>query len=212
MAHVFRRTLPLAALASAAALGALACGDDGLTATSPAASGSGTLVVQLTDAPFPFDSVKSVDVFVVRIDAKAAGTDADSAEAAKDTADADKGKDGWTTLAEPKAKIDLLTLQNGKTSTLGQTALPAGTYKAFRLIIDPKQSSVTLKSGDTVAVTWPSAGRSGIKIQLDKDVTLGKDSTKTMVVDFDVSQSFVMRGLGMKNGLLFKPVIRATSK
>lgn len=208
MRHIIRPAA--AALVGGTLLAALGCGDDGL---APATSGTGRLVVQLTDAPFPFDSVKSVDVFVVRIDAKQAGMDADSAEAAsKDTADADKNKNGWTTLAEPKASIDLLTLQSGKTMTLGTTAIPAGSYKAFRLIIDPKQSRVTLKSGDSVSVMWPSAGRSGIKIQLDKDVALATDSTKTLLMDFDVSQSFVMRGNAMKNGLLFKPVIKGTSK
>jgi len=34
-----------------------------------------------------------------------------------------------------------------------------------------------------------------------------------MVVDFDVANSFVMRGNSLaQNGLLFKPVIRATVK
>ena len=206
MRHLIRPAV--AALVGGSVLAA-ACGDDGL-APDALAGGTGRLVVQLTDAPFPFDSVKSVEVFVVRIDGKAVASD--SADAAKNTADAEKESGGWTTLAEPKAKIDLLTLQNGKTTTLGDKALPAGGYKSFRLIIDPAQSVVTLKSGQPVDVQWPSAARSGIKVQLDRDVAVAKDSAKTLVMDFDVSESFVMRGNAMRNGLLFKPVIKGTSK
>jgi hypothetical protein len=203
------RTLLVAGALVGAAATIVACGDDAYVSEAGAA-GSGTLVVQLTDAPFPFDSVKSVDVFVVRIDGKTAATD--SAAAAKGTEDSGKDQDGWVTLAEPKAKIDLLTLRDGKTTTLGQKALPAGTYKSFRLIIDPAQSSVTLKSGSTVDVQWPSAGRSGIKVQLAKDVTVAKDGAQTLLLDFDVSESFVMKGNSMKNGLLFKPVIKGSAK
>ena len=207
MRHLIRPAV--AALVGGSVLAAVACGDDGL-APDALAGGTGRLVVQLTDAPFPFDSVKSVEVFVVRIDGKAVSSD--SADASKNTADSEKDSGGWTTLAEPKAKIDLLTLQNGKTTTLGDKTLPAGGYKSFRLIIDPAQSVVTLKSGQAVDVQWPSAARSGIKVQLDRDVAVAKDSSKALVMDFDVSESFVMRGNSMKNGLLFKPVIKGTSK
>lgn len=217
LATTTRGGLRALAIASAVAgtLGGCTSSSDEPT-TGVVAGRTGTLVVHLTDAPFPFDSVKSVDVFVVRVDAKTAATD--SAEAAKDADDAGKDKGGWTTIAEPKAKIDLLTLRDGKTTTLGQKAIPAGTYKGFRLVIDPAQSSVTLKSGTVLTATsdpgikFPSAAQSGIKVNLDRDVTVGKDSTSAMLIDFDVAQSFVMRGPAMKNGLTFTPVIKATLK
>jgi hypothetical protein len=201
-------------LAGISLVAVVGCNADGLLSSSQ--SGNGTLVVQLTDAPFPLDSVRSADIFVVRIDGKQ--QDADSAEASRDTGDGENDHGGWTLLAEPKAKIDLLALRDGKASTLGQKALPPGSYRSFRLIIDPAQSSVTLKDGTVLTSTsnpgikFPSADRSGIKIQLDREVTIGKDSTKTLVVDFDLSRSFEMRGPAMKNGLTFKPEIKATSK
>jgi hypothetical protein len=205
------RSTRLGACAALLASGLVAaCGDDAFVDDQIGPRGSGRLVVQLTDAPFPFDSVKSVDVFVVRIDAKAEASD--SAAAATGTDDAAKDAGGWVTLAEPKAKFDLLTLRDGKFATLGEKSLPAGSYKSFRMIIDPAQSRVTLKSGDSVSVQWPSAGRSGIKLQLGKDVTVGKDSTTALLVDFDVGDSFVMRGNAMRNGLLFKPVIKAAAR
>ena len=204
------RSMRLGACAALLVGSVVACGDDGSIDDQTGPRAAGRLVVQLTDAPFPFDSVKSVDVFVVRVDAKVEASD--SAAAATGTDDGAKDSGGWVTLAEPKAKFDLLTLRDGKFATLGEKGLPAGTYKSFRLIIDPAQSRVTLKSGDSVEVKWPSAGRSGIKLQLAKDVTVGKDSTTALLVDFDVGESFVMRGNSMKNGLLFKPVIKAATR
>jgi hypothetical protein len=205
------RALAVASTVAGTVVGCAGGSDDTL-ATGVAGGQAGTLVVHLTDAPFPYDSVKSVDVFVVRVDAKTSATD--SAEAAQGAGDDGKDKGGWTTIAEPKAKIDLLTLRDGKTTNLGQKAVPAGTYKGFRLIIDPAQSSVTLKNGTVLTATsepgikFPSADRSGIKVNLDRDVRVGKDSTSAMVIDFDVAESFVMRGPAMKNGLLFTPLLK----
>src|SRR5262245_38623441 len=102
---------------------------------------TGQLAVQLTDAPFSTDSVSSVDVFVVRVDARL--QEADSAEAADDAADSD----GWTTVASPNASFNLLALQGGVTAALGAAGVPAGSYRGLRLVIDPSQSSVTLKNG-----------------------------------------------------------------
>src|SRR5690349_18582329 len=95
-----RWALRAAVVASVAAGVVAGCagGSDDSLATGVAAGQAGTLVVHLTDAPFPFDSVKSVDVFVVRVDAKTSATD--SAEAAQGADDDGKDKGGWTTIAE----------------------------------------------------------------------------------------------------------------
>lgn len=175
-----------------------------LAACADSSPGTGKLTVQLTDAPFPFGQVSRVDVFVIRIDAKIASTD--DAEAA------DAGRmSGWTTIATPNALINLLALQRGVTTNLGTTTLTTGTYKGFRMIIDPAQSSVTLKDGTKPSIIFPSAAQSGIKIKLDQDVAVTQDSS-VMILDFDVGRSFVMRGNSIaQNGLLFKPVIRAVA-
>ena len=66
------RSLAAAAILGSAAL-TVACGSD------PVAQGTGTLQLKLTDAPFPFSEVQSVDIHVLRIDGKAAQTtDADA--------------------------------------------------------------------------------------------------------------------------------------
>ena len=208
-----RQKLSLVAL-SCAIISAAAVGACSSTSTGP---GTGTMVVQLTDAPFSSDSVSRVDVFVLRVDAKT--TESDSADAAKGTTEDSSATNEWKTLAKPNQKIELLALRNGLTSTLGSATIPAGTYRSFRLIIDPAQSSVTLKNGavltstSTPNVSFPSAARSGIKINLSSPIVVADGGTTTALVDFDVSQSFVIRGSSIaSSGLIFKPVIRGTTK
>ena len=175
------------------------CSDSGTTANA-----TGQVNVQLTDAPFPFAQVKSVDIFVVRIDGKVAETD--SAEDANES-----DSTGWKTLVSPNASLNLLNLANGKTANLGAATLPAGTYRGFRMIIDTDKSSITLNDGTKPNVKWPSAGKNGIKIVLDEPVVVS--GTQTLLLDFDLGRSFRMRGNSIsQNGLLFKPVIRATSQ
>jgi hypothetical protein len=194
----------------------LACGksSDGV---GPLVAGNGHVIVQLTDAPFPVDSVQSVDVFVMRVDARPA--DVSDADAATATDDASAQSNGWITLAEPNASFNLLSLQNGVTATLGEADIVPGTYRGFRLIIDVSRSSVTLLNGMTLTsssspnIVWPSAAQTGIKIVLNNAVTVLADETTTLLVDFDVGNSFVLRGNSiLQNGLLFKPVVHASAQ
>lgn len=192
----------------------VACGSDSNVA--PAASG--TVAISLTDAPFPFDSVARADIFVVRIDGRIADADSAEAESGKDDdshANHDPSHD-WVTLAAPNAAFNLLDLQNGKTVNLAQDSLPSGTYRGFRIIIDASKSSITLRNGTVLngangGIKFPSAARSGIKIVLAQPFTVVGGKSQ-MVIDFDLGHSFVMRGHSLQqNGLLFKPVIRASA-
>jgi hypothetical protein len=178
----------------------------------------GKLTVQLTDAPFPFDSVARADVFVVRIDGKLAATDeADAASSTDASSNTDPSK-GWVTLALPNASYNLLDLQNGTTVNLGEATLATGSYQGFRLILNTDQSSITLKNGTVLngnsatGIKWPSAGKTGIKIVLDQAINVVEGGT-VMVLDFNLGQSFVLRGNTIsQNGLLFKPVIKAVAR
>jgi uncharacterized surface anchored protein len=194
-----RRSAIFAALALAGTV-AVACDDSG---GNPLLTSTGKVNVLLTDAPFPFSQVKSVDVFVVRIDGKLDETDSLAA--------ANTDSTGWITLVSPNDTINLLTLTGGKTANLGVATIPVGTYKSFRMVIDTDKSSVTLNDNSHPDVKWPSAGKNGIKIILDEpfDVVNG---TTNLLIDFDVGRSFVMRGNSIsQNGLLFKPVIHAVT-
>lgn len=184
---------------------AFAVGAFALTACSDSSgTGTGLLSVRLTDAPFPFSEVASVDVFVVRVDAR-------KGEPTDDQAADESNNDGWTTVATPNALINLLDLSDGKTTNLGATTLPTGTYNGFRIVIDPSQSSMTLKDGTHPDIKFPSAGQSGIKVQLDQPINLTENGS-VMTLDFDVGSSFVTRGNDARNGFIFKPVVRAVAE
>src|SRR4051812_2801276 len=211
-AIVHRRPM-LTALFAASAILATACSADGTLPKLGGSSETGTVVVKLTDAPFPTDQVKSVDIFVVRVDGRV--SDVSDADADQDLDN--NGSTGWRSLATPNASFDLLSLQNGTSATLGSAPLAIGTYNGLRLIIDASKSSVTLKDGTKLTgtsnpgVTFPSASRSGIKVNLSKPLTVVGGTTTTLLVDLDVGNSFVMRGNTIQqNGLLFKPVIHGS--
>lgn len=204
---------PLIALIAASSMLAGACSADGTLPKLGGSSETGTVVVKLTDAPFPTDQVQSVDIFVVRVDGRV--SDVTDADADQDLTNS--GSTGWRTVASPNASFNVLSLQNGATATLGSTPLGAGTYNGLRLIIDASQSSVTLKNGTKLTgssnpgVSFPSASRSGLKINLTKPLIVVGGATTTLLVDFDVANSFVMRGNTIQqNGLLFKPVVNGS--
>lgn len=197
--------------AIAMALGAfIGCSDSGTL--SP---GQGRIALRLTDAPFPLDSVESIDVFVVRVEARTEATT--EAEAALSVQGAEASSDGWIVLASPNTAFDLMDLQNGVNVYLGDAAVAAGAYRSLRLILDTDQSSVTLKNSTTLtgtsspSILFPSAGQSGIKILFDTPILVEEGVTTNVLIDFDAEQSFVLRGNTiLQNGLLFKPVIRAS--
>lgn len=179
------------------------------------APGQGRIALRLTDAPFPLDSVESIDVFVVRIEAKAEATSDADAEA--NVQGASNTSNGWIVLATPNASFDLMDLQNGVSVALGDASVPAGTYHSLRLILDTDKSSVTLKNAMTLSgssspsILFPSAGQSGIKVQFNTPIEVDADATTNVLLDFDAGESFVLRGNTiLQNGLLFRPVIRAS--
>lgn len=213
------------ALSAAMLVGTVACSDSTsvgtgtvgvrLTNASVAASVANALASTEGEAPLPEGSVKSVDLFIVRVDARRQAADDEEAAAATEESDAAKG--GWVTIAEPNALFDLMTLADGANTLLGDAEVAAGAYSGFRLIIDPAKSSVTLNDeGNTViggesitGLKFPSAAKTGVKIHLAAgplDVEEGE--VTTLMVKFDVTRSFVMRGATIEqNGLLFTPVI-----
>ena len=222
---VTRRTS--VALSAALLFGAAACSDStgagtgtvGVRLTNGAVAGAAVgVAASLTEAPLPEGSVKSVDIFVVRIDARRENTTDEAA--ADDTEESESEKGGWVTVAEPNALFDLTKLSDDANTFLGDAEVGAGAYNGFRLIIDPAKSSVTLNDATNTVIggegiegmKFPSAAKTGLKINLTGGPVEVKDGeTSTLVVKFDVSKSFVMRGSTLdQNGLIFKPVIRGT--
>jgi hypothetical protein len=198
--------------------GGLACfgACNGRSVTGPAA-GQGMLSMKLTDAPVPFDSVKEVNVFVVRIDARRANADVNTADVDLDNEHAENHESPdstlWVTIASPNKTFNLLSLQGGVTAFLGSTAVDTGHFRAVRLIIDPAKSTVVLKDGTVLSSTSASPvefekrGRQGLLVELNETVEVHEKQTTTIVLDFRLDQSVTLRGRGVHDGFFFRPVI-----
>lgn len=156
--------------------------------------------VLLTDAPFPFDTVQSVNVYIVSI---AASTQPDTGGSA-DTMD-------WgVTITEPRRRVDLLTLQRGTTTLLGEGEIPADQYRAVRLIIDVDSSDIRFVDGTAAVVNWGGSGQQAIHAFVEAAVAV-PDSGAEIVIDFDVGRSFHYNDFG-DGSFNFFPWIRAVNK
>src|SRR6266481_4971714 len=180
-----RLTMPRLSLALlAAAAIAVACYKDDVTTVVPN-SGKPMAKVLLTDDPFPFDSVRSVQVYIVNIAVSThpdTGTSADSMH--------------WVTVAAPHRQVDLLTLQQGLTDSLGTGQVTADQYKAVLVTINVDSSAgIRFKNGSEAVVRWNGAGQESYGVFVEAPITI-PDSGAVIVIDFDVGRSFVYNQLG----------------
>ena len=184
----------LTRLAACAALVLAACyAEDtvGVLASGPRTT------VEITDAPFPYDSVARVDLYIVSI----------AVRAEPDTSNTGTG---WITVAEPARRFNLIALSGGVTDTLGGSIVPAGQYKAVRMVIDSDSSYVVAASGQRLAVDWQSsAGRSALYALVEDPLGVS-DTGATVVVDFDVGRSFLCDA--PCHAFSFSPVFRAVNR
>lgn len=193
-------------IALAAAMGAtlLACT---ASETGPVGPGreQGKTAVFLTDAPFPFDFIRRVDIHITEI-------------ALSPQADTSEGAPGWVSVATPNRSFNLLDLQNGVTEMLGQAEIPPGQYRAVRVTFDPSRSTMTDSDGHAIG-TAPAGGGPGINWQAkgDRPLLFGlveeplavDDNGADIVIDFDVGRSFLYDGAG---GFTFVPFLRAITR
>lgn len=118
--------------------------------------------------------------------------------------------DGRVTLRDIPFTTDLLTLADSMHLLLEDAVIPADTYAQLRIVISGAYLQVEGAGGAseiyassptyaglpdgavvTGALQMPSLAQSGLKVHLPNDaVTVVADGVVTLVVDFDVSQSF----------------------
>ena len=214
---MIRRVSYIALVASAALI--WACASDRVAGP---ARGQGQLAMTLTDAPLPLDSVKEVNVFVERIDARRARPD--SAAADKDL-DREQGEDHerpdstlWVTIATPNKAFNLLALQNGVTAFLGATVVDTGSFKGIRLVIDPARSTVVLKDGTVLSTTskppieFEQRGRHGVLVELNETVEVKEGQTSTITLDFRLGESVSLLGRTIRDGFFFRPLIKGSKR
>jgi hypothetical protein len=109
--------------------------------------------------------------------------------------------------------FNLLDLRNGVVAGLLDIEIPAGEYDLLRLYVD--EASLKVKDGESYTVKVPSGRQTGIKVFISPGLVVEGGLTTEMILDFDLSNSFVMQGnmnspAGIK-GFHFKPVIRAVN-
>jgi hypothetical protein len=142
-----------------------------------------TLAVRLTDAPADYDAVL-IDIKDVQINVT------------------DKDDNGWQSLAGVNRGVyNLLDLVNGKDTLLLKADIPTGRLHQIRLVLGSNNSIVV--NGTTIPLETPSAMQSGLKLNVQQDVTGG--ILYTMLLDFDAARSIVATGNGK---YVLKPVIR----
>jgi len=145
---------------------------------------AGPTQVFLIDAPFPYDQVARVDVYIVRV---AAGTNPDTVGT------------GPGVIAAPHRAYNLLELANGAAAKLGEGILYSGQYVQFLVTIDADSSSITLKDG-TILTNKTSPGidwggypsRFSFGLFTDPPIQIA-DTGAVVVIDFDLGRSFYAR-------------------
>jgi Domain of unknown function (DUF4382) len=151
------------------------------------ASGTGKLALSITDSPIDASNVKAVYVTFTGLEYQNSGGN-------------------WTTATEfTKAQvINLLDLQNGKTSLLGEFNLNSGEYTGLRFKLDaPSRGAntpsnpgcyVELTSGEKKPLFVPSGSQSGYKA--NGNFTVPINGTVAVTADFDLRKSVVLTGSG----------------
>lgn len=185
-----------------ATLAFLGCSEDGSDNGNGGAMGR--MTVQLTDAPFPFDLVAQANVTIFKVDARLKGNDGDGST-----------EDGsnFVVLMEEEIPVDLLGLTGGITEELVDIDVPVGTYDLIRVYV--KGIDVVLTDGRSFDLKVPSGEQSGIKIFIDPGITVATGLSTDLLLDFDVSRSFIAKGnidtVAGITGFNFTPVIKASN-
>lgn len=171
---------------------------------------TGRLIVQLTDAPFPHDLVAEANVTIYKIEARNKdGNEEEMDETATDDEmnASEEGNSPFVVLMEEEIDVNLLELTNGVTETLVDADVPVGSYDLLRIYV--KGVNVVLENGTTFDLKVPSGAQTGIKVFIKPPLAVEGGLTADLLLDFDVSRSFVQRGNGL--GFHFKPVIKASN-
>jgi hypothetical protein len=183
------------ALTAAAAMMIAGCSASETGPSGP--PGAGKTAVFLTDAPFPFDRIQRVDVYVAEI-------------ALSPQADTSDGLPSWVTVARPERTFNLLDLQNGATALLGEADVPPGQYRAVRVTFDPERSGMTDRDGGHPAIDWQAKGEVPSLFSLVEEPMAIDENGEDIVIDFDVGRSFLPDS--STDGFLFIPFLRAITR
>ena len=163
--------------------------------------GTGTLIIKLTDAPFPLDTVSNAEVVIDSIEIR--------------RMDTDDQERPYILLTGVDQTYNLIELQNGLTVDLVNMDVDAGDYDLIRLYV--KSARIVLKDPGHTSfdLKIPSGEQTGIKVFISPYLRVVDGLTSELLLDFDVRRSFVPQGSSKDfsdiKGFHFKPVIRAVN-
>ena len=170
---------------------------------------TGTVNLQVTDAPFPVDLISEAAVTITKVEVLHASATqpsedlpdsqesepADSSSGTGDSTAETQNQADWVTIFEGTKTFNLLDLRNGRTDLLADVTIPTGQYTQMRLIVS--EGSITLKDGRTFNLKVPSGETSGIKLHFIFTVTEG--DTKPLLLDVNLGRAFKpIPGSGLK--------------
>jgi hypothetical protein len=137
------------------------------------------------------------------------------------------GPDGRTTLLDDPVTVNLVDLANEASEILSDKEVKQGTYDELRFVISGAYVEIQTESGSEIFASsptyaglpqgavvagdlqMPSLGTSGLKVNFDEPLTFtGED--QTLLVDFDVSQSFGHQA-GNSGKWVMHPVVKGAS-
>lgn len=161
----------------------------------------GHLVIQLTDAPFPFDTIDAAMVNITKVEIRK-------------VTEGDEDENPYIALPVEATDFNLLDLRNGITAELVDVEIEPGDYDLIRVYVE--NASLSIKEGETFSMKVPSGSQTGIKIFVEPALHVAGGITTDVLLDFNIEKSFVLKGnmftpAGIK-GFNFKPVIRAVNK
>lgn len=186
--------------------------------------GTGRVVVSITDAPFPVGLVDKVMITVDTVELRKEGgtcTGKNGESIGKVRSSNGKGFDysrfrcdsGYVVISTGEKEFDLLQLQNGVTEILADAQVPVGTYDIIRMEL---VKAVIYMDEYTFTINIPESANNGLKIRLDTVLVVDGSNTAGVLVDLDLSRSFLTMGnpkaKGGILGFIFNPMIRAVNQ
>ena len=148
--------------------------------------GKARLQVFLTDDPGDYEAVY-IDVDDVQINVTGDDTN------------------GWQSLKGVNAGVyDLLKLVNDEDTILADAEIPSGRLHQIRLVLGSENYVKLVGIPGLIKLETPSAQQSGLKLNIQYEVT--NERLYTILLDFDVAKSIVYTG---NSKYVLKPTIRA---
>lgn len=193
------------------------------TTTTSSKVGQSKLSVYLTDAPVEFEAVY-VTISEVLVHREGTDDESDSSDDTNSTEDTkqtetDEDDGEWIVVATPNLTYNLLELQNGVTSLMGEETLPSGDYTQLRMVLGntpdgepnilgnthPHAHYIILDDDTAHALKVPSNTLKHVH-----NFTLVDGGETEMIIDFDAKKS--IHEAGKSGKWLLQPVLKVKTE